>query len=116
VSRLGASIRRRQYLLARLRYLNWRRTLEGATHSMSERNYYDVLGISPGADGTTVNRAYWQLARNTRTGSVDPRSHTMLDELNEAYTTLETPMRGAYDADVTLRIRAERAAKEEAAT
>ena len=70
---------------------------------MSERNYYDVLGISPGADGTTVNRAYWQLARKYQgLEASDPRSHTMLDELNEAYTTLGTPiLREAYDADAS---------------
>ena len=70
---------------------------------MSERNYYDVLGISPGADGTTVNRAYWQLARQYQgLEASDPRSHTLLDELNEAYTTLGTPLlRETYDADAS---------------
>lgn len=70
---------------------------------MSERNYYDVLGISPGADGTTVNRAYWQLARKYQgLETSDPRSHNLLDELNEAYNTLGTPtLRETYDADVS---------------
>jgi len=67
---------------------------------MSERDYYEILGLTTGADGTTVNRTYWHLARKYQTlASSDPRAHSMLDELNEAYGVLGTPtLRDEYDA------------------
>jgi DnaJ domain len=67
---------------------------------MTERNHYDVLGLTPNADGTAVNRTYWQLARKYQADATsDPRAHHMLDELNEAYAVLGTPvLRTAYDA------------------
>jgi hypothetical protein len=67
---------------------------------MTERNYYDVLGLTPDADGTAVNRTYWLLARKYQgEAASDPRAHHMLDELNDAYTVLGTPvLREKYDA------------------
>ena len=67
---------------------------------MSERNYYDILGLTADADGIAVNRTYWQLARKYQAlAPSDPRAHGMLDELNEAYGVLGTPaLRDQYDA------------------
>jgi hypothetical protein len=69
---------------------------------MTEHNYYELLGLTPNADGTAVNRTYWLLARKYQALAVsDPRAHQMLDELNEAYNTLGTPaLREAYDRDL----------------
>lgn len=68
---------------------------------MSERDYYGILGLTADADGTTVNKAYWNLARKYQAlATSDPRAHSMLDELNEAYGVLGTPaLRDQYDAD-----------------
>lgn len=67
---------------------------------MSSRDYYDILGLTPEADGTAVNRSYWNLARKYQALAVsDPRAHHMLDELNDAYGVLGTPrLRDEYDA------------------
>ena len=69
---------------------------------MIDRTYYEVLGLTPDADGTTVNRTYWLLARKYQSdASNDPRAHYLLDELNEAYAVLGTPsLRTVYDATV----------------
>ena len=66
---------------------------------MSERDYYDILGLRFDADGTTVNRTYWLLARKYQAqADSDPQAHRMLDDLNEAYGVLGTPvLREAYD-------------------
>ncbi len=68
---------------------------------MSERDYYEILGLAADADGTTVNKTYWNLARKYQAlATSDPRAHSMLDELNEAYVVLGTPaLRDQYDAD-----------------
>jgi curved DNA-binding protein CbpA len=67
---------------------------------MSSLDYYEILGLTPEADGTTVNRTYWHLARKYQALAVsDPRAHHMLDELNEAYAVLGTSrLRDEYDA------------------
>jgi curved DNA-binding protein CbpA len=68
--------------------------------AMSDNNYYEVLGVKPGADGTAVHRSYWQLARKYQAlAPADPRAAQMLDDLNEAYGVLGTPaLREQYDA------------------
>lgn len=67
---------------------------------MSDRDNYGILGLTPDADGTTVNRTYWHLARKYQAlAPTDPRARHMLDELNAAYAVLGTPqLREAYDA------------------
>jgi hypothetical protein len=67
---------------------------------MSDRDYYEILGLTPGADGVMVDQTYWHLARKYQTlAADDPRAHQMLDELNEAYGVLGTPrLREQYDA------------------
>ena len=67
---------------------------------MRHRDNYDILGLTSDADGTAVNRTYWQLARKYQAlAPTDPRARHMLDELNDAYAVLGTPqLREAYDA------------------
>src|SRR3974377_1130861 len=75
---------------------------------MSDRDYYELLGLTPRADGAMVDQAYWHLARKYQMLAVtNPRARTMLDELNEAYGVLGNPrLREQYDAfrdDVLIR-------------
>ena len=67
---------------------------------MSNRDYYEILGVMPGADGPIVDQAYWHMARKYQAAAVaDPRARTQLDDLNEAYGVLGTPrLRTHYDA------------------
>lgn len=75
---------------------------------MSDRDYYEILGLTPKADGAMVDQAYWHLARKYQgLAATNPRAQHMLDELNEAYGVLGTPrLREQYDAfrdDVLIR-------------
>ena len=75
---------------------------------MTDRDYYELLGLTPRADGAMVDQAYWHLARKYQTLAVtNPRARAMLDELNEAYGVLGNPrLREQYDAfrdDVLIR-------------
>jgi hypothetical protein len=75
---------------------------------MSDRDYYEILGLTPRADGTMVDQAYWHLARKYQAlAETNPRAKYMLDELNEAYGVLGNPrLREQYDAfrdDVLIR-------------
>jgi curved DNA-binding protein CbpA len=59
-------------------------------------NYYEVLQISPNADGELIQRVFRLLARryhpdNQRTGSA-----TLFRQLHEAYTVLSDPERRAH--------------------
>lgn len=67
---------------------------------MADRDFYEVLGLTPAADGAAIDTAYWQLARRYQAEAVhDPRASAQLDELNEAYNVLGVPyMRADYDA------------------
>ncbi|MBI5285230.1 MAG: DnaJ domain-containing protein [Chloroflexi bacterium] len=67
---------------------------------MSDRDYYELLGLTPRADGAMVDQAYWHLARKYQTlAATNLRARIMLDELNEAYGVLGTPrLREQYDA------------------
>jgi curved DNA-binding protein CbpA len=67
---------------------------------MSDRDYYEILGLTPEADGAMVDQAYWHVARRLQALSEeDPRARYMLDDLNEAYGVLGTPrLRHEYDA------------------
>ncbi|MEX0749439.1 MAG: J domain-containing protein [Dehalococcoidia bacterium] len=75
---------------------------------MSDRDYYEILGLTPTADGAMVDQAYWHLARKYQgLAATNPRAQHLLDELNEAYGVLGTPrLREQYDAfrdDVLIR-------------
>jgi curved DNA-binding protein CbpA len=82
---------------------------------MSDKNYYEILGVNAGADGTAVHRSYWQLARKYQSlAPADPRAAQMLDDLNEAYGVLGTPaLREQYDAGLghTATVHAGRSAR-----
>lgn len=75
---------------------------------MSDRDYYEILGLTPRADGAMVDQAYWHLARKYQSlAATNVRAQYMLDELNEAYGVLGNPrLREQYDAfrdDVLVR-------------
>lgn len=75
---------------------------------MSDRDYYEILGLTPAAEGAMVDQAYWHLARKYQgLAATNPRAQYMLDELNEAYAVLGNPkLREQYDAfrdDVLIR-------------
>ena len=56
---------------------------------MSDRDYYEILGLTPKADGTMVDQSYWHLARKYQALAVtNARARFMLDDLNEAYGVL----------------------------
>ncbi|MBF6599377.1 MAG: DnaJ domain-containing protein [Dehalococcoidia bacterium] len=67
---------------------------------MSDRDYYEVLGLTPRADGTMVDQAYWHLARKYQAlSTTNARGRRLLDELNEAYGVLgNARLRREYDA------------------
>jgi hypothetical protein len=67
---------------------------------MSDRDYYEILGLTPDADGAMVDQAYWHLARKYQSlAATNPRASQMLDELNEAYGVVGSPkLREQYDA------------------
>lgn len=67
---------------------------------MSDRDYYEVLGLTPRADGTMVDQAYWHLARKyQQLAMTNARGQRLLDDLNEAYGVLGNPrLRKEYDA------------------
>jgi hypothetical protein len=66
---------------------------------MSDRDYYEILGLTPAADGAMVDQAYWHLARKYQSlATTNPRASQMLDELNEAYGVIGSPkLREHYD-------------------
>ena len=75
---------------------------------MSDRDYYEILGLTPRADGAMVDQAYWHLVRKYQTlAATNSRAQHMIDELNEAYGVLGNPrLREQYDAfrdDVLIR-------------
>jgi curved DNA-binding protein CbpA len=73
---------------------------------MNNRDYYEIMGLDPDADGPTVEQQYWSLAK-TYNSSEDPQIQAKLDDLNEAYGVLGTPrLREQYDA---FRLEVERA-------
>jgi hypothetical protein len=75
---------------------------------MSDRDYYEILGLTPSADGPMVDQAYWHLVRKyQKLAATNARAQYMIDELNEAYGVLGNPrLREQYDAfrdDVLIR-------------
>jgi hypothetical protein len=67
---------------------------------MSDRDYYEILGLTPEADLGLVDQAYWHLARKYQEqAAIDPLASGRLDDLNEAYGVIGTPrLREQYDA------------------
>lgn len=72
------------------------------------RDYYDVLGVSPGAGAEEIKRAYRQLARRYHPDiSGDDRGTAFL-EVSRAYEVLRDPeRRRSYDAGLMARGRAD---------
>ncbi len=75
---------------------------------MSDRDYYEILGLTPSADGAMVDQAYWHLVRKYQAlAATNARARYMIDEVNEAYGVLGNPrLREQYDAfrdDVLIR-------------
>jgi DnaJ-like protein len=75
---------------------------------MSDRDYYEILGLTPRADGPMVDQAYWHLVRKYQAlAATNTRAQHMIDELNEAYGVIGNPrLREQYDAfrdDVLIR-------------
>jgi hypothetical protein len=75
---------------------------------MSDRDYYEILGLTPRADGAMVDQAYWHLVRKyQQLAATNYNAQRMIDELNEAYGVLGNPrLREQYDAfrdDVLIR-------------
>lgn len=74
------------------------------------RDYYDVLGVSPGAGADEIKRAYRQLARRYHPDiSGDDRGAAFL-EVSRAYEVLRDPQRRrSYDARLigTVQVRAD---------
>ncbi len=67
------------------------------------RDYYDVLGVSPGAGADEIKRAYRQLARRYHPDiSGDDRGAAFL-EVSRAYDVLSDPTRRrSYDSGLRL--------------
>lgn len=72
------------------------------------RDYYDVLGVSPGAGADEIKRAYRQLARRYHPDiSGDDKNAAFLD-VSRAYEVLRDPeRRRSYDARLLTGIRAD---------
>jgi len=66
---------------------------------MSQKDYYAVLNLSPGAELWSIEAAYWRLARLYKDAPPgDPQAPLLLRDLNEAYEVLTSPqLRQAYD-------------------
>jgi molecular chaperone DnaJ len=72
------------------------------------RDYYDVLGVAPGAGADEIKRAYRQLARRYHPDiSGDERGAAFL-EVSRAYEVLRDPeRRRSYDANLVTGSRAD---------
>ncbi len=72
------------------------------------RDYYDVLGVAPGAGADEIRRAYRQLARRYHPDiSGDDRGAAFL-EVSRAYEVLRDPARRrSYDANLVTGSRAD---------
>ncbi|MEN3337638.1 MAG: molecular chaperone DnaJ [Acidobacteriota bacterium] len=72
------------------------------------RDYYDVLGVAPGAGAEEIKRAYRQLARRYHPDiSGDDRGAAFL-EVSRAYEVLRDPeRRRSYDANLVTGTRAD---------
>ena len=66
---------------------------------VSERDYYEVLGVERGADDASIKRAFRKLAQQWHPDvNTDPAAQEKFKEVNEAYQVLSDPQRRqAYD-------------------
>ncbi len=66
----------------------------------SMKNYYAVLGLTPGTSSREIKRAYQKLVRKCHPDfhPDDPACRTKIQKINEAYEILSVPVkRRAYD-------------------
>jgi DnaJ-class molecular chaperone len=71
------------------------------TRSPTTQDYWSVLGLSPGADGTSLKRAFRTQARlwHPDLNANDPRAEDQFKLVNEAYAVLSDPLkRQAWEA------------------
>ncbi len=72
------------------------------------RDYYDVLGVAPGAGAEEIKRAYRQLARRYHPDISGEERGAALLEVSRAYEVLRDPARRrSYDANLTTGARAD---------
>ena len=61
---------------------------------VSERDYYEVLGVERGADDAAIKRAFRKLAQQWHPDvNTDPAAQEKFKEVNEAYQVLSDPQR-----------------------
>jgi DnaJ-class molecular chaperone len=65
------------------------------TRSPTSQDYWSVLGLSPGADGSTLKRAFRTQARRWHPdlNANDPRAEDQFKLVNEAYAVLSDPLK-----------------------
>lgn len=64
---------------------------------MTDRNYYEVLGVSPNASSAEIKKAYLALCKKYHP-DVNPKSAELFKEINAAYQTLSNAVdRRSYD-------------------
>jgi molecular chaperone DnaJ len=72
------------------------------------RDYYDVLGVAPGAGADEIRRAYRQLARRYHPDISGDDRATAFVEVSRAYEVLRDPeRRRSYDAHLVAGTRAD---------
>ena len=63
-----------------------------------EPNYYQVLGVEPTADESTLKMAFRQFARRNHPDRVGPQGEAIFIQVRDAYEALKSPVkRFAYD-------------------
>jgi DnaJ-domain-containing protein 1 len=64
-----------------------------------QQDYYEILQLSPNADGETIHRVYRLLAQRYHPDNADTGNSELFVQLTEAFQTLSDPeRRAAYDA------------------
>lgn len=78
--------------------MRWRRR----KHRAELKNYYAILGVSPGASQKAIQRAFWKLAQTCHPDvNPDPDAAEKFKEMVEAYQALKRPDgRDDYDARI----------------
>ena len=69
--------------------------MTSVTRSPTSQDYWSVLGLSPGADGSTLKRAFRTQARRWHPdlNANDPRAEDQFKLVNEAYAVLSDPLK-----------------------
>ena len=77
----------------------WRRRRK---HREQLKDYYGILGVSPGASQKAIQKAFWKLAQTCHPDvDPDPDATERFKEMVEAYQALKHPgWRDDYDARI----------------